>query len=178
MLVAKHTLDLGPTAVKDGGKRGNIEVVGQRFRSECRDAWHVSDVPDKVNGESLLRPLLSQVKPRSVVKGEPEGQGALAGLDRLVRHLFPPAQPARAREVEHQVEIAVGTGSGEVEKLAVPPHLGDRPPGQRGQRRVEGLEHGERRRVGTGNGMTASPLTQEPGERFDLRQLRHTYECS
>jgi hypothetical protein len=26
--------------------------------------------------------------------------------------------------------------------------------------------------------MTASTLTQEPGERFDLRQLRHTYECS
>src|SRR6185437_16199778 len=140
VLVAQHALDLGPPAVKDGGERGDVKVVRQRLWSERRDTRHVFHVPDKVDGQPLLRPLLGQVEPGPVVKDEPEGQRALPWLDRLVRHIFAPAEPARAREVENKVEIAVGTGGSQVKELAAPTHLGDRPPAQRGQGRVECLQ--------------------------------------
>jgi hypothetical protein len=49
----------------------------------------------------------------------------------------------------------------QVQELTVPGHPGDRSPGQRGQRRVEGLQHGKRRRVGTGNGVPDGTRPQE-----------------
>jgi hypothetical protein len=78
--------------------------------------------------------------------------------------------------VKDQVQVAIGAGGGHVEELAAPSHIGDGPAGQRGQRRVEGLQHGKRSRVGTSDDAAFGVLAQERRERFDFRQLRHNYQ--
>ena len=52
---------------------------------------------------------------------------------------------------------------------------GDRLTGQRGHRRVERLEHGQRPHVDAADGQPDRVATQVVGECFDLGQFRHEF---
>jgi hypothetical protein len=101
VLITEHALDLHAPAIQDGGECGDVEVVRQRLGTEGRDTGDIAGFLDQVNREPFLCSLLGEVEPGAVVEDEPEGQRALSRLDGLVGYLFPPAQPSRARKVEH-----------------------------------------------------------------------------
>ena len=61
----------------------------------------------------------------------------------------------------------------DVEELAVPVDAVDGRPLERLRRRVERLEHAERRELDLRDGETVRPLGEEVDERLHLRQLRH-----
>ena len=71
-----------------------------------------------------------------------------------------------------------GRGQRQVEELAVPGHLAHDQAGQAAGGGIVGLQHGDRRHIGVGHGVTAGPLTQESGQRLDFGQLRHTLSVS
>jgi len=58
---------------------------------------------------------------------------------------------------------ALGSGTGEIEELAMPADVADNQPGQLGQWRIERLEHRERRCLGAGDDVPAGTLAQEGG---------------
>lgn len=87
-----------------------------------------------------------------------------SGPDGFGREFVPPAQPAGAGEVDHQVQPV----DVQVEELAVPGRAGDGQPAERGHRRVVGLQRGEGENIDAGDDMAGRPLPQELRERLHL----------
>ena len=80
-----------------------------------------------------------------------------------------PAEPPGPREVHDEVEPV----ELDVEELPVPPGTRDEASGERGQRRVEGLERGHAREVDPGDGARERVRAQVLGEGLHLGQLGH-----
>lgn len=121
----------------------------------------------------LLRvPASVRSKPAAAGQRDAQGERALAGFRRGGGQGVVPAQPARAGEVYAQVQ-PVGV---DVEELAVPGDTGDGAPGQRGVRRVVGLQDADR----DGQDIRDLPpdqlVGQEVPQRLDFGQFRHTYQ--
>ena len=147
-----------------------VEVVGHRVGAEPRDAGHLRDVPHDVGGERLLRAGLGEVEARAV--GQPHAQRDRAtcpGASRCwAARRTSAASPARARWKTRWVP-----STSRSRNLPWRRHAVDRGPGERGRRRVEGLEHREGRQLDAGHGQPGGALGEEVDERLHLGQLRH-----
>ena len=144
----------------------------QRVGTECGDARHLGRVVDQPHRQPLLRAGLGEVESWRLPwcsEMDPQGDRPLARLQRCRRELVRPPQPAGARQVGDQVQVA----GLHAEVLAPPVGAGDGLAVQHRDRRIERLEHRERRHVDASDRQPDGMATQMIGERFDLRQFGH-----
>lgn len=118
-LVPQGALDLPPFAREEGGEGLGAELLGERVGAEPGDARHLLRVVDQVDGEPFGGAGLGEVE--AVASGErgTQRQRPLAGLRRPGGQRVLPAEPARAGQMDQEVEFARRAGGGEVEELPV-----------------------------------------------------------
>lgn len=107
-LVAQGALD--PTAFT-GEQRGEplgAEVLGERVGTEPRDARDLLRVVDEVDGETFGGARLGEVEAVAAGERGPQGQRAPAGPGRARGQRVLPAEPARAGQMEEEVELVRG----------------------------------------------------------------------
>ena len=168
-LIAQEPLHLRATPREDLGEVVEREVGGGGVGAEPRDARHLGGVAHDVDGERLLGARLGEVESGAVVEAHAQRDGRLPRPDDGLRQLVVPAEPPRAREVEHEVQAA----RIEIDELAVAGCRVDRATRELLQRRVEGLQRrdrGDRRRR---DRTTDRTLAEEPHQRIDLGQFGH-----
>ena len=131
---------------------------------------HVGGSRTTYSARLLRVPASVMSRPRAVSSSTIRAASGdlLFGLGGQRRHLVLPADPAGAGEVQHEV----GPGDVDVEELAVPGDAVDQRAGQRGDRRVVGLQAAERRDVDAHDRAAVEAPRQVVGEALRPRAAR------
>ena len=159
------------------------QVVGrqrQRVRPQRGDAGHLSGIINEPHRQPFLGAGLGQVESEAlvglarVVQVHPQRDRALAGFQRRRGQFVRPAQPARPRQMGDQVQIA----GLQAEVLAPAVGAGHRLPVQHRDRRIEGLQHRERRNVDAADREADRMATQVVSQGLDLREFGHGFQSA